>query len=671
LLAVQETHIFSPTVLNALNLGFTRSFAPNSTPSTDNSIPANLSFISGRLPGQITIGGGVSTAAASGIVAAQGNDPTQNAVNLFTVSDDVHFTKGRHTVSVGAWFQRVQDNQNGPNQNKTGTAAYPSLLAFLQDAPTQFNANIVVTGLGWRQSEYALYVQDEFKVKSNLTLRLGLRDEATSGWNEILGRCANLLYDKDSIPITEPLIGKNCLTENHAKLLLQPRVGLAWDPTGTGTWAVRAGFGVHKDLQDNQSFRLDGNPPFNPRIVLAGPMLSFTPINPANPLPPTCNAELVAARANCATYSVGGVQPDFYTPTVQQWSFALERAITTNLAIQLSYVGSEAYHTIVPVNMNAPYPQVCNDPAGCRSGGVGRTPATVPQGTTYNPPTGVNGKCPGAFGASVNCYPNPYQNKSNSQMFQGTMSYNSLNVSLVKRSTHGLTFKTNYTWAKGIDYNSGLSSSASLNQPKAILNKYDLSLSRGIAAFSLKHQFNTNFAYELPFGRGQAFGSGSSGWVNMLIGDWQWNGIVNAQSGFPFTPIIGANVSGTGDTDNPDVPNHNPAFSGPVILGKVDQWFDPNAFSLPLSGTFGNVSRGSYVGPRLVNIDTSLFKQIPISERVGMQFRAEVFNLLNHANFGGPNAVTFSGSSFSSSAGVITNTATTSRQIQFALKMTF
>jgi hypothetical protein len=256
-------------------------------------------------------------------------------------------------------------------------------------------------------------------------------------------------------------------------------------------------------------------------------------------------------------------------------------------------------------------------------------------------------------------------------MFQGTMSYNSLNVSLVKRSTHGLSFKTNYTWAKSLDYNSALSSNTAQNQPKAILNKYNLSLSRGIAAFNLKHQFNGNFAYQLPFGKGERFASSGSGLVEMLIGGWQWNGIINAQSGFPFTPLAGSNVSGSGDTDNPDVPNHNPSFTGPVILGDVNQWYDPNAFSLPLSGTFGNVSRGSYVGPRLVNIDTSLFKQIPVSERIGLQFRAEVFNLFNHANFGTPNAVVFSGSNFSSSAGVITSTATTSRQLQFALKLSF
>ena len=666
-LSLQETHVFSPTLLNTLNGGFTRAYAPVVT-SPAVPIPANLAFITGRLPGQITIGGGVSTAAASGIVVANGNDPTANALNLFTGSDDLHLTKGRHSFSLGAWLQRVQENQSGPAQNKSGTVAYQTLLAFLQDSPTAFNANVVVTPLGYRQWEGAWYVQDEMKLKSNLTLRLGLRDEMTNGWNEVKGRCANLIFDQNGLPLSDPLIGRSCLTRNNAKALLQPRVGIAWDPTGTGTWAIRAGFGIHNDLQDNLAFRLDQNPPFNPRIVLSGPMLSLVPINPSIPMPPTCNAQLVAAKQNCAIYSVGGVEPTMHTPTVQQWSLAVERGITQNLAIQVSYVGSQAYHTLLPMNLNAPHSQVCADAAGCLSGGVGRPVVTVPQGTTYNAPTGT---CAGPSGTSIACYPNPFQNKSNSQMFAGTMSYNSTSVSLVKRASRGLAFKTNYTFGKAIDYNSAGSSNAGTNQPKAILNPFNLALSRGIAAFSLRHQFNANFAYQLPFGQGQRFAGGASGLVNKLVGGWQWNGIVNAQSGFPFTPQIGANVSGTGDTDNPDVPNHNPAFSGPVILGKPEQWYDPRAFSLPLSGTFGNVSRGSLTGPSLTTFDTSLFKKISINEKWNLQFRAEAFNVFNHANFAEPNAVVFQGNNYSSSAGVITSTATTSRQLQFALKLLF
>jgi hypothetical protein len=194
---------------------------------------------------------------------------------------------------------------------------------------------------------------------------------------------------------------------------------------------------------------------------------------------------------------------------------------------------------------------------------------------------------------------------------------------------------------------------------------------RGLAAFNLKHQFNANYSYQLPFGRGQHFGGKARGLADQLIGGWQWLGSVTVQSGFPFTPQVGSNTSGTGDTQNPDIPNRNPNFSGPVVLGRPEKWFDPQAFQVPDPGTFGNVARGSFTGPRLTNFDTSLFKKFSFNERYSLQFRTEAFNIFNHPNFASPNPVVFAGSKSSSSAGVITLTSTNSRQIQFALKLLF
>jgi len=142
-------------------------------------------------------------------------------------------------------------------------------------------------------------------------------------------------------------------------------------------------------------------------------------------------------------------------------------------------------------------------------------------------------------------------------------------------------------------------------------------------------------------------------------------------SGFPFTPQAGSNRSGDGDTRNPDRPNLNPAFSGPVVTGNPGQWFDPAAFALPAFGTYGTLGRGVYNGPGLANLDLSLMKTTSITERIGLQFRAEAFNLLNHTNYGTPNAIVFSGANISSTAGLITTAATYPRQIQFGLKLTF
>jgi len=187
---------------------------------------------------------------------------------------------------------------------------------------------------------------------------------------------------------------------------------------------------------------------------------------------------------------------------------------------------------------------------------------------------------------------------------------------------------------------------------------------------NLRHQFNTNFLYPLPIGSGQRFGGGNA-LTDKLMGGWQWSGTLNIQSGFPFTPQIGSNASGTGDTLIPDVPNLNPDFKGSVILGKVGQWFDPRAFLMPLAGTFGNAGRGSFTGPGFWNLDTSLAKKFSVTEQVSMQFRAEAFNVFNHPNFASPNPVVFSGNNYSSSAGAITATSNASRQIQFALKVLF
>ena len=164
--------------------------------------------------------------------------------------------------------------------------------------------------------------------------------------------------------------------------------------------------------------------------------------------------------------------------------------------------------------------------------------------------------------------------------------------------------------------------------------------------------------------------------MEKVIGNWQWNGILSVRSGYPVVPLVGSNRAGNGDARNPDVPNWNPDFKGKVVLGseefkKTGHYFDPNAFSLPPAGTFGNVARGALMGPASVNLNTSVFKRIPLKESLNLQFRAEAFNVLNHANFDTPELIIFQGNEFAGSAGVIRSTATRERQIQFALRIEF
>jgi len=261
-------------------------------------------------------------------------------------------------------------------------------------------------------------------------------------------------------------------------------------------------------------------------------------------------------------------------------------------------------------------------------------------------------------------------------MYLGNSSYHGGSVSLTKRARSGLTFKTSYTFSKVLDMNSGLLSGTHQNEGSTILSRYNLRLNKGIASYNVQHQFTNNFLYQLPFGSGKAFGSGATGWVEKLIGNWQWNGIVSVQSGFPVTPLVGSNRSGNGDTRQPDVPNWNPDFKGKVVLGvgefkKTGRYFDPNAFVLPSPGTFGNVARGALMGPGFFNVNTSLFKRIPLKERLNLQFRAEAFNVFNHANFSHPELIVFSDTNIAGSAGVIRETANRERQIQFALRLEF
>jgi len=667
-LSTQETHIFSPTLVNVANFGYSSARAQQKAPPVT-PFPDGLLFLSGggrNNPGSIVIGGGTVTVGASALFAPNGQNLNYNARRNFSVSDDLKLTKGIHSLSFGAWIQRVEQTAFSSGQNNAGTVSYPTLLAFLQDRPTQFNTQTKPTELIFSSKQAAWYFQDEMKLRPNLTVRLGLRDEMTTMINEKNGQSSNYLFDANGILMTDPFIGKSPLIENHAKALLQPRVGLAWDVTGSGKWAVRAGFGIHNDLQDNLANRLNANPPFSGRLTFMNqPLLSIIPVSAEAAPPPACKF-VGQANPPCSVYAPGGIDPVMHTPTVQQWSLTVQHQVAQDLVAEAEYIGSQSYHVSSTMDVNTIQPLKCDNPAGCMAGGVlmANQRSVVPQGTLYVP---------------VGSRPNPLLGSSQGWYYVGTSSYHAMNLSLLKRARQGLTFKTSYTWGKVLDINSANLVNGADNENPTSLNRFNRKLDKGPASFSLLHQFSTNFSYQLPFGNGKAFGSGATGWVDKLIGGWQWNSIFTVNSGFPITPQVGSNRSGTGDTGRlPDRPNWNPDFKGNPILGvdgfkKTGRYYDPNAFSVPVAGTFGNVGRDQLRGPGMFNVDTSLFKRIPLKERLNLQFRTEIFNVLNHPNFGHPNLIVFSGTDISPTAGVLTGTATSGngRQIQLALRLEF
>jgi hypothetical protein len=655
--SLQETHIISPNILNTARAGFSRA-AFNLDAASLTTFPANLSFVQGAGPGGIVVNGGATTTGASGITSAGPNNAAgaYNRRNLFTYSDSVQITKGRHQISAGIWFQRMQDNENSASR-QLGQATFTSLTSFLQSTVSSFQVIPTANELGWRSLFGAWYVQDAIRVRRNLTVQLGLRHEFTTGWNEDSGRAANYLTDSNGILITTPRVASGVFTNNNARKLFGPRVGLAWDPFGNGKTSVRAGYGMYYSLIDNLAFLMNSLPPTNGAITATGSLFAITPVIPGAAVPPSCGP---GVPAPCTTYAPQGVQANAQTPTVQEWNLSIERELTANTALRVAYVGSFGIHGLLSVDPNTIFPQICAS-ATCTAGGTATAPASqsqVKQGQQYLP---------------VGTRPNPYLGAGFFWFTEGNNRYNALQIDVTHRIAHGLQFRTNYTWSKNLDMNSGLTGAQAQNQAQMIMDRTDVSRDWGPSALNVKNQASFSASYQLPFGRGK------SGFTEKVVGGWQVNGIATILSGFPFTPQIGANRSGDGDTRNPDRPNVNTSFTGPVVQQTQTQWFNPNAFSLPQAGTWGNLGRGVYSGPGLGDMDLSVFKNTKLSERVNLQFRAELFNLFNRTNLGTPNAIVFVNNGtaaapnygVSPSAGLITTLATTPRQVQFGLKLMF
>ncbi len=653
---LRETRIVSPGAVNAVTVGFSRA-AFTFNPYEYSSFPSSLDFVTGfGFPGGITIGGGATTTGISSITAAGPNNAAfvWNRRNLFTWADDFRINKGMHEISLGIWFQRLQDNENTASR-QLGAATFASLTTFLQSTVTTFQVVQDPNELGWRSLYGAWYAEDNIKLRPHLTVRVGLRHEFDTGWNEVSGRASNYITS-GGLLVTNPIVGNSIYTTNNAKLLFSPRVALAWDPFGDGKTAIRAGFGTYYSMIDALSFLMNSVPPYNGSVSFAAKSLPtllpvVSGVQPAQPCGP-------GIPQPCTIYAPQGVQPNAKTPTVEEWNFTVERQIDNNTSLRLAYVGSHGYHGFLSVDPNSIPAQVCQT-ATCTSGGVntGTTTGTVLMGQQYilaNP-----GNTP------ATTRPNQYLSGGFFWYTEGNTSYNALQVDVMHRLSHGFQIRGNYTWSKDLDINSGLTGAQSSNQAQMILDRNNLPRDWGLSALNIANQASISASWDLPFARGL------TGLSKNLLGGWQLNGIATMLSGFPFTPQVGSNRSGDGDTRNPDRPNVNTSFSGPVILGNPNEWFNPQAFLLPTLGTYGNLGRATLTGPGLADLDMSLFKNFSVTERSRLQIRAELFNLFNHPNFAAPNAVVFSGTNPSPTAGYISATATTSRQFQIGAKLIF
>ena len=648
--SLSETHVFSPSILNTATVGFSRaSFALGSVLLT--AIPANLSFVAGAGPGGIVVGGGATTTANGSITSAGPNNAAgvSNHRNLFTYQDDVKISHGIHQFIMGVWFQRLQDNEDSASR-QLGQATFASLTTFLQGTVTNFQVVPQHTELGWRSLLGAWYVDDSIRLRHNLTLEAGIRQEFTTGWNEADGRASNYAFDSQNVLVTAPIVGNSVYTQNNAIRLFSPRVALAWDVFGNGKTAVRAGYGIYYSLIDDLAFLQNSLPPYNGAATFTGSLFSFTPITPG---PPPANT----------IYSPQGIQANAKTPSVEEWNLIVEQQLSQNTSLRVAYVGSFGVHGLLSVDPNTVAAQICGSPT-CTSGGIATLKSfnnvapTVPQGAQYIPGPGAT-------------RPNPALSAGFFWLTEGNTSYNALEADVTHRISKGLEFRGNYTWSKSLDINSALTGAQANNQAQMVLDRNDLRRDWGRSALDAESQASVSANYELPFGHSHRWLNDVSRRESRFVSGWQVNGIATFLSGFPFTPLIGSNRSGDGDIRNPDRPSINPSFTGSIVSGNPNQWFNPAAFILPTPGTYGNFGRGTLTGPGLADVDMSLFKNTGITEKTNLQFRAEVFNILNRSNFGPPNTTVFSGSAVSPSAGLITTTATFPRQIQLGLKLIF
>lgn len=623
--SVQEQHVLSPRLLNTARFGFSRaSYIFNGTTPVD--LPG---WVVGKQIGAIVISGSTASNGASQITQAGTNVGSNNetARDLFTVDDHVYWSRGRHQVEAGGWIQRVQSNDLLA-QDQYGQASFSTLSSFLQGTVATFTVLPSPTELGWRSLEGAWFVEDTVKLTPRLEVRAGFRAESTNGWNEAEGRASNYAI-VDGVLQTQPVIGGSALTTNRAVFLPNPRVGFAWDVWGNGKTAVRGGFGLYHGLLDTLDYRLDQTAPFNTAESIKNIAVSKLSITPGTPPP----AGTLVSPSN--------VQPDIATPAVLTWSLRIEQEIAPHTSLTVGYVGSHSYHQILSEDMNEPVPQF------------------LPDGAAYYPAGSTD-----ANSALAN---------STSWVSHGVGAYHALEVDVRRSFANGLQFRGNYTYSKNLDDGSAWNTSVSGNTPAFVEFPLQPKLDWGPAATDVRHAAALNGSYELPFGTNRRFLSQAPRPVEFAATGWTASAILTVQSGFPFSPQLGYNPTGNGDTRNPVRPNWNPAFHGQLYPRTASQYFNPLAFLQPAIGTYGDVSRDSLTGPGLSELDFSAAKSSNLTEHLRLQFRAEFFNIVNRTNFLTPNEVVYTSatSGASPTAGLVTATSTTSRQVQFGAKLLF
>ncbi|MBI4444782.1 MAG: TonB-dependent receptor [Acidobacteria bacterium] len=629
-LTLQHTVVLSTTVVNAVQFGLNRSFTASEAAQIK-SIPSSLDLsphFSFGVSGGMSLGSGITSLGASGAI------PRKDALNTFQLSDDLSINRGRHSLKTGVLIQRVQNNSLTCAECG-GSATFGSLRDTLQGRLLRFQA--LATGSdvirGWRQTIFGVYFQDDLRITSNLTLNAGLRWEFVTDADEVNGKAADFVGDKNSAEIK---VG-NPVFETD-KNIFQPRVGFAWDPFGDGTTSVRSGFGIFHDqlLMGNLIAISVFTPPFALRADVRSPAFK-TPLDPFNTFPTVQDflKSGITLSSDQAFFTK--------TPYNMQWNLSVGREVTSNVAVNIGYIGSRGVNLDHSQEWNSVIPDILPD---------GRK--FFPQGRPRRN---------SAFGRRR-------VHETNADSW-----YHALGVGFNTRVAD-FQGQVSYTFSKGMDtHSSRLASDFSEAGSGRTLDPENMGGDKALSAFNVRHNLSANYSYSLPFGKR---GPDASGLAEKLTSGWQLNGIITLSSGTPGTIVNAADrsrVLAGARTGEGDRPNLAPGKDNNPVLGGPDRYFDPSAFQLQPAGFLGNLGRNTLISPGFANVDFSVFKNTyfpGISEDFNLQFRFEVFNIFNRTNFGSPFSQVFDvDGSIIGRAGRISSTDSTSRQIQFALKILF
>jgi hypothetical protein len=690
-ITLSETHTISPSMSNTARLAFSRTHF-GSFPINVGSLPAGIEpFITGRPFGSFSI----ANLSPVGVGRLVGPPDSLHLQNIYSFGDDLYYQRGKHNLRFGTLLNRFNEALTVPIF-APGTASYSSFANFLMGIPFSYGGPLT----GSDNNRYFLfntlgfYVQDDYHITSRLTVNMGLRYEFMTTPREALRReyaIRNLTIDSTVLPGGELAAWiPGPVMQNGTYWNFSPRFGFAWDVFEDGKTVVRGGGGIYYDVGN-----LGGA--FVNEAFGSYPAISYTFTNPANAVvtfpitPPTVDSILSSNQANSVvTIYYGAGQP--YNI---QYNLVVQRQLARNIAISVAYVGSRGVHL---------WQQLEGNPT---------IPTSVVNGVQY-----WSNSVPFCqIGTIPTCRINPNFGAVNTNNTIGVSHYDSLQVAVRKRLSGGLEAQGAYTYGHSLDTPIGqLISSDCAGAPgmdtgvSSNTRAYDY----GPSCFDVRHNLRMSLLYHFP-------NLVSNGLLSKLVNGWWTGNIVALQTGFPFTPILATNRSNSGNLstvpDRVDIntqaiaqgtvlttaeggayvtaANFIPYNSHTVITGNPNQWFNPYMFHMqPMvpcpnnaaltCGTLGDAARGILRGPDLGEWDFSIVKDtaVPLLGKQGsIQFRTEIFNILNHTNLGMPASATiFNGATTVLGAyeqaplagvGQITTTATTSRQVQFALKLIF